>query len=140
MDVAAVRDGLKVRLATVDGLRAYDTIPDSIAVPAAVVVPDEPFIDYLVAMQGGSVQLNFRVTLLTSRSSSRSGQDLLDDLLSAGTGETRSVFDAIRADKTLGGVVADTIPFEAGDYGMTDIEGQQYMKADIRVRVHAGRL
>ena len=139
MDVQAIRDGLQARLATIAGLRPFDVVPGEVPVPAAIVVPEDPFIDYLQAMQGGAVVLNFRITLLAGRATDRTAQDLLDQYLSAGTDAEKSVFNALRGDKTLGGAASDCIPFEAGDYGTTDVNGTSYYKADVRVRVHATR-
>lgn len=142
MDVDGIRDGLKTALETVTGLRAYDTFNDDITVTTvggAVVVPDDPFIDYLQAMQGGLAVLNFRVVLLASRATERTGQDTIDALLSAGTGETKSVVDALRANKTLGGKAHDTVPHTARDYGTTEIGDVSYTKADLLVRVQAAR-
>ncbi len=37
MNPSQVRDGLKTRLQTITGLRAYDLIPDTVVPPCAVV-------------------------------------------------------------------------------------------------------
>lgn len=139
MNIASIRDGLKTRLATVSGLRAFDTIPMEFVPPAAVVVPDDPFIDYHEAFKGGLCLVRFRVTLLASRASERTGQDKLDSLLSAGTGQSSSILDAVDGDRTLGGTVSDCVVDEAVDYGTTDVAGNSYWKADLRLRILVGR-
>lgn len=154
-DLGAICLGIKTRLATVqvgpnttDRLRAYDVIPASdLAVPAAVVQPSS--IRYQEAFSGGLVEAQFRITLLTSDSSSRSGQNLLHDMLSAGTGMTSSVVAALETDKTFpttlddpltatcdsSGIVTD---FEI-DLGRAVINEAAYWKADLMLRVLRAR-
>lgn len=40
-------------------------------------------------------------------------QILLDEMLSSGTGQTKSIIDALMADRTLGGVVEDCVPLKS---------------------------
>lgn len=139
-DLGAIRDGLQVRLQTVSGLRVFDLIPDrDIAVPAAVVQPVR--ISYQLAFKRGPVDARLRVTLLTSAGNDRSGQDQLDAYLSAGTGETSSIVDAIEADPTLGGA-ADSAAIDPDfeiDYGRAVINDTTYWKADVQVKVLRSR-
>jgi hypothetical protein len=143
LDVGGIRDGLETRLATITGLRTYDVVPANPQVPAAVVAPDDPFVDYLQAMQGGLVEVRFAIVLLVRMSTDRGWQDALDSYLSAGTGETSSVFDAIRGDKTLGGVAFDCVPRVAGGYGTetfgTGEAAIDYGTVRIDVSVYANR-
>lgn len=140
MNVATIRDGFKTRLETVSGLRAFDTFPaGEIPVPAAVVLPSDPFITYPETIAPGICTLNFRVTLLASFSSDRTGQDTIDAYLSAGTGQTLSVVDALRGDRTLGGAAQTLVIESANDYGITEVAGNQYVKADLLVTVTSRR-
>jgi hypothetical protein len=135
-DVAAIRDGVKTRLATITGLRCYDTIPDrDIVVPAAVVQPSA--IRYQEAFKGGLVEARMRITIITSAGTDRVGQDQLDAYLSAGTGMTKSIVDALEGDKTLNGS-ADSSGIEVEheiDYGKTVINEITYWKADVDLKV-----
>lgn len=142
LDIKTIRDGLKTRLETIDGLRCHDTIPGDVVAPAAVVVPDDPFITYHEAMSGGLCFANFKITLLCSDGSKRTGQDLLDEYLSAGTGMSKSVHGAINGDTTLDGAINanNLIVSEARDYGVTEISGKQFWKADLLVRIQHPRL
>ena len=140
MNVAAIRAGLMARLDTVAGLRCYDTIPDDVAAPAAVVVPDEPFAEYAIVVNRGTVTVNFPVVVVASRTSMRSGQALLDGYLSTGSAEAAtSVVDAIYADTTLGGTCSTLVVRQAVDYGTTTIGSVDYLKADLLVAVQATR-
>lgn len=139
-DLAALRDGVKTRLATIDGLSTYDTIPDrDLAVPAAVVQPAQ--IRYQEAFKKGLVEVRMRVTILTSASSDRVGQDQLDGYLSAGTGQSASIVDAIEADPTLDGAAdssAVDVDFDI-DYGRTVVNEAAYWKADLQLKILRAR-
>lgn len=148
MNLAAIRDGIKARLDTVPGLRASDTVPDSVAVPtqgearavAVVLPPEGEFITYHSTMGPGALaEVRLKVTVLASKSSTRTGQDAIDALLSSGENEDVSVIDAIEADGTLGGVVDDCIVETAGDYGTTEVGGTTYLKADLNLLILARR-
>lgn len=139
-DLGAIRDGVKDRLATISGLRVYDVIPDrDLAVPAAVVQPVR--ISYQQAFKRGPVDARLRVTILTSAGSDRTGQDQLDAYLSAGTGESSSIVDAIEADPTLGGAAdnAAVDPDFEIDYGRAVVNDTTYWKADVQIKVLRSR-
>lgn len=141
MNVAEIRDGLKRRVETVQGLRAYDKVPEKPEVPCVVVAPDEPFISYLEAMAGGMTRLNFQLVLLVQRGNDRSAQDALDAYLSAGTSEPLSIFDALMADRTLGGLegVSATVR-TAQNYGTAVTIGDStFGQAVLKVSVDTPR-
>ena len=144
MDIKAIRDGLKDRLDTIDGLRVHDTLPDVINPPAAVIFPDEPFIAPNEAFGKGLAEARFRVLLYVQRVSARGAQDALDEYLSGGTGETRSLLDALEEDRTLDGVVSSLVVTGIGAYGSTTFgEGDNavlYGSAELRVSVYARRV
>jgi hypothetical protein len=76
--ISAVRDRLKTLLETVDGLRASDTVPDSIVTPLAMVVPGSPF-DAQVTMDDCH-DFSYNVVVLVTRSTGAVAvaQDALD--------------------------------------------------------------
>jgi hypothetical protein len=139
-NVATVRDGIETRLATITGLRTYDTIPDKPESPAAVVTPGEPFVDYHEAMRKGLVEARFDIVLLVARAvGDDRSQTKIDGYLSAGTSQTTSVIDAIEGDVTLGGAVDHCFVAEAGGYGTTNIGGIEYVTARVSVIVRVPR-
>jgi hypothetical protein len=83
---SAVRDALKAKL-DITGLRSYDTIPEHIVPPAAVV--GNLSIDWDLVMKRGADTANLDVTVITGRMSDRAAQDFLDSILTA-TGPRRS--------------------------------------------------
>lgn len=138
-DLAAIRDGVKTSLQAIEGLRVYDTIPTAdLAVPAAVVQPVR--IRYQEAFKGGLVEAHMRITLLVG-GDDRAAQNALDGYLSAGTGMTLSIVDAIEADKTLNGSADSSAVLVDHDidYGRAEVAGAAYWKADIEIRVLRAR-
>lgn len=132
MGIAATRDALKTQLETISGLRCHDTVPSDVMVPAAVVVPADPFASYDVAM-GGVHDLLFTVALVVSKAWDRTAQDALDSYIDS-TG-AKSVFAALEADPTLGGVVADATLRTAGNYGLITWGERQYLGCEFLVEV-----
>lgn len=132
MTPSAVRDGLKTALQTITSLRHYyDTIPDSINTPAAVVGQLE--IEWDASMVRGSDRGLVDVLIFASRMSERSGQDLLDGYL-AGSGAA-SVKTAIEADPTLSGAVDTTRVIRATPIA-TNIAGVEYLGYRYEVEVY----
>ena len=117
-DVNGVRDALKVNLQTISRLRIYDTIPDIVTPPCAVVGQLDFTFD--IDNQRGLDQASVDVYVIVQRISERAGQDKLD-LYLTGSG-TGSVKTALESDRSLGGLV-DTlrvISAESGTYSSGD--------------------
>ena len=118
MNVSTVRDGLKTRLQTITGLRAFDLIPEVPTPPCAIVGQLDFTFD--IDNQRGLDQASVDVYVIVQRISERAGQDKLD-LYLAGSG-TGSVKTALESDRSLGGLV-DTlrvISAESGTYSSGD--------------------
>ncbi|HWA67157.1 MAG TPA: hypothetical protein VG899_12415 [Mycobacteriales bacterium] len=121
LDLVAIRAALQAAIGTIDGMRVYPTIPEKPEFPAAVVAlsPDET-VNYNVAMQRGLAEANFEVVLLVPLAKGFDrAQKQIDGYLSAGTGQTSSVIDALEADKTLDGAVSHCYVSAATGYGTT---------------------
>lgn len=117
-NISGVRDALGKNLQTINGLRVYDTIPDIVTPPCAVVGQLDFTFD--VNNMRGLDQASVDVFVIVQRISERAGQDKLDNLL-AGTGNG-SIKTALESDRTLGGLV-DTlrvISAESGTYTSGD--------------------
>lgn len=121
---SAVREGLKLNLEEISGLRVYDIVPDTIVPPCAIIGQLDLTFDTNNAR--GLDTANVDVMVVVQRFSERSGQNLLDKLL-AGSGES-SIKAAIEADRTLGGAV-DTLRVtsaQSGVYQSADVEYLSY--------------
>ena len=101
MTPSLVRDKMKAAL-NIPGLRVFDTIPDNIIPPAAIV--GQLSMTWDLVMARGADTANLDVMVITGRMSDRAAQDWLDQLL-VGTG-TKSIKTKIESDQTLGGSVS----------------------------------
>ena len=117
-NVNGVRDALKTNLQTISRLRIYDTIPDIVTPPCAVVGQLDFTFD--IDNARGLDQASVDVYVIVQRLSERTGQNTLDDFL-AGSGKG-SIKTALESDRSLGGLV-DTlrvISAESGTYSSGD--------------------
>lgn len=117
-NINGIRDALRNNLQTITNLRVYDTIPDIVTPPCAVVGQLDFTFD--VDNMRGLDQASVDVYVIVQRISERTGQDKLDNFL-AGSGNG-SIKTAIESDRTLGGLV-DTlrvISAESGTYNSGD--------------------
>lgn len=112
MSLAAARDGLQARLATITGLRAYDTWPDrGFSAPGAIVLPisGEAHSSY-----DHRSTIHFEIVVAVSAAAGRASQNALDAYLApAGAG---SIQTALEADGTLGGAAEGLIVHGWRDY------------------------
>lgn len=134
-DYAAIRDQLKVRLETVSAFTAvFDTVPDRVTVPCAIVRPGSPVAEYHQAMSGqGLSRFNFEVLALAQRWEPNAGQDVLDGFISGAAG----VEAAIRGDATLDGEASTSQVTTCSQYGNLIVADSQYVGAIFNVEVYA---
>ena len=131
--ITNIRSGLATRLATITGLRSGPTIPDNVNPPYAIVAPTS--VDYHRAFSNALSTYNFTVTVVVGRVSERTSQNSLDAYCSP-TG-TSSIRVAIEADRTLGGVVFDTIVTGMRNYGSVVLGENTYLAAEFDIAVQA---
>ncbi len=113
MELFAVREGLKLALQEVEGLRVFDYVPDTVSPPAAIVEFPETW-TFDKAMGRGLDECFIPVLILVSRATDRAGNRGIEDYLSTGH---KSIKAAIEADKTLDGACASLRVTEARDFG-----------------------
>jgi hypothetical protein len=130
MNPSQVRDGLKTRLQTITGLRAYDLIPDAVVPPCAVVGQLDFTFD--IDNARGLDQAQVDVLVIVQRFSERAGQDKLDAYL-AGTGSS-SIKTAIEGDRTLGGTV-NTLRVTGAEAGTYDSQGVTFLSYRYRITI-----
>jgi hypothetical protein len=119
---STVRQNLKARLATISGLKTYDHIPDSIAVPAGVVGQLDLTFD--TTFNRGYDSATCTILLIVGRMSESAGQTKLDGYL-ASTGST-SVKAAIEGDQTLSGAV-QTLRVTQASAGSVQVANIEYL-------------
>lgn len=131
--IEQIMGGLETRLATVASLRTKDIAPDNPPVPCAF--PLVPPINYRETFGRGTYSLNFRIVVLVSAALDRIGQFKL-----AGYANPRgdsSIITAIEGDKTLGGLVSDTVVDTFDPNGLEDVGLISYYGGVFSVRVIA---
>jgi hypothetical protein len=118
INISGVREALGNNLMTISGMRVYDTIPDVVTPPCAVVGQLDFTFDINNAR--GLDQASVDIYVIVQRISERAGQNKLDQLL-AGTGNG-SIKTALESDRTLGGLVNTlrVISAESGTYNSGD--------------------
>ena len=132
---SAISDQIAVRLRTVSAFTVvFDTTPDRVTVPCAIVRPGSPVADYHEAMGGqGLTRFNFEVLALAQRWEPNAGQDVLDGFISGSAG----VEAAIRGDTTLGGEAQTSQVTSCTAYGNVNVADSQYVGAIFNVEVYA---
>ena len=139
LDLAVQRDGIKTALSTIPGLIVTDVGVDSITVPAAVILPDDTPPDFHQSMGEGLTAVYWQIVLMVGRDTLQASQDLLDSYLGSGTGQTNSVFDALMADQTLGGVLEHLKVDGFDSYGRMEWGGVLYVGAVVHLVVRQKR-
>ena len=126
MSIAAIRQGLADRLATIDDLRVSPYFPDEITPPCAIVDTNRLSVDR--AMARGSDDFTFDVLVVVRRMSERQAQSDLDTLVPL-------VKAAIEADKSLGGAAQSLQVQEMSGYAPLALGETTYLAASFAVRV-----
>lgn len=131
--IGELREGLRARLDTISGLRAYRRMPAKPEPPAAAVLPrtgeyEESF--------DGAVTHRFHIWLYVQGADIDRGQAAIDEYLDpAGA---RSIKQVIEADPTLGGLEcsAKVVGYEAYAQ-LVDVAGTQLLGTTVQVEVLA---
>ena len=131
--ISQINQAIAARLATIDGLRAYDYAPDAYYPPLAF--PSITSLDYHRAMAGGMVIYGITVRVVVGRVNERIGQDALDRYGSYGGAE--SVRSALEADLTLGGVVDTLIVQSSASVSSATIGEQDFLSLDFQLQVYS---
>lgn len=131
--LAQVRDGLEARLDTIDGLRVTGYVPDDLGgYPAALIFPPTNT-DYSDDHGTGSFTVELVVMLLVPANIDRKQLDLYALLDRTGSS---SVYAALEADRTLGGLDVDARVRDASDpLDRAQMAGTQVFQRAVTVSV-----
>jgi len=114
IDLAAIRSALATVLDAVSGVRAYARVPGQIVTStdatAVVIMGGSPYVDYEANLLGACPEVNLELQIVVQAADLQAAQKRLDELLSTGTGSTRSLYDAIYNNQTLSGAVSHCSP------------------------------
>ena len=124
IQISKVRDQIGKNIEKISGIRIYDTIPDVVVPPCAIVGQLDFTFD--IDNARGLDQASVDIYVIVQRISERAGQDKLDELLS-GTG-SKSIKTALESDRTLGGLVNTlrVLTAESGTYVSGDVTFLSY--------------
>jgi len=131
-DIAAIRAGIKTRLATSSTfIQIAATMPDTVSPPCAVI--DLQSVSYDQAFGNGLELLTFIITVITQRFDPAANQALLDGLVS-GSGAVRAL---IAGDLTLDGSCSTCQLTQMGEYGLISANETDYLGANFTLEVYA---
>lgn len=117
----------------ISGLRATANKFGQINVPCAVVVPETGRLITYAVTEDDETDYYLRALLLVSEGDSASGQDLLDGYLSPAGDQ--SVYAAVQADPSLGGVVSFAAVTQATGYGIVNVNGVDYLGCSLSLSI-----
>lgn len=130
--VSQVMTGLKNRLATVSGLRAFAFQPDYINPPTAFPSLNE--VSYHGAFGGGDVVFDGSIQIIVGGVSDRLTQGLLDGFASfSGASSIRA---ALEGDQTLGGVANTVTASKSMGIRRLTIGDAEFITIEIAFQVH----
>ena len=131
-DIAAIRAGIKTRLATSSTfIQIAATMPDTVSPPCAVI--DLQSVSYDQAFGNGLELLTFTITVIAQRFDPAANQALLDGLVS-GSGAVRAL---IAGALTLDGSCSTCQVTQMGEYGLISANETDYLGANFTLEVYA---
>jgi hypothetical protein len=132
--VSQVAEGLKNRLATISGLRAYAYQPDQLNTPP-FAYPELSQVDYHRAFGGGDVVMMWEIHVIVGRYVDRTAHKMLDDFLSYDG--AKSIRACLEGDKTLGGVAQTLVLTSGADITSISEGGSEFLEIQMSLTVHA---
>lgn len=134
--LAQLRAGLATRLETIASLKGvYEESPGQVETPAAVIRMGSPAISYGTSLASGSHDYTFSVLLLVSVAQGAAASDVLDPYLDPSG--TDSVYAAVDAAPTLGGVCSAAVVTTVQQAGLVTWGEAAYLGAELLVSVLA---
>ena len=144
MNLPEIMEAIAERLKDVDGVRPFPFQLDSIPAgqgDVVMVAPAPTLIDYQQAMSRGLAFVDLSLVVFIQMTEPRAAFGRLNELASSGTGEARSIIDALmESDRTFGGVCADIVLQDLSNVRAEQGDGARYLTAEFGVRVYVGRL
>jgi hypothetical protein len=127
-----VMSGIKTRLATISGLRAFQYQPPQINPPIAFPIINS--ITYHKAMQGGMVAFDLSVILIVGRYTDDRAHEELDAYISYSG--AKSIRAAIEADQSLGGIAHNTIVSQTYNITSLNVADSDFLQVSTSVLVN----
>ena len=127
-----VLSGIKTRLATISGLRAFSYQPAQVNPPTAF--PRLDVVRYHGAMGGGMVEFQLTVIVIVGRyDDSRAHTDLDEYIAFTGAKRLRAV---IESDQTLGGVTQNVVVASTTNISSLSVADAEFLQLATQVTVN----
>lgn len=131
--VSQVAEGLRARLATIDGLRTFSYQPEQLNPPVAFPVLES--IEYHRAFGGGDVQMRWQIFVVVGRYLDRVANSTLDGYLSY-SGPT-SLREAMEGDTQLNNTVRALVLDSGMSISTLSVAEADFLQVQCSVLVHA---
>ena len=131
--VSQVATGIRNRLATISGLRVFNYQPEQVNPPIGFPVLNQ--IRYHGAYNGGMVEMDWSIVVVTGRWLDRTAHTALDGYLSY-SGAT-SIRAAIEADKTLGGIVDTLVVPTGANISSMSANDAEFLRVEMALTVYS---
>ena len=132
-DSTQLHDAIARALATVPGLRVADHLPEAVSPPMAVIQIQS--VTYHRAMQGGSSEWKYVISVIAGRMGDRAAQRTLDSWMS--WDGPQSIRAAVEADRTLDGNCSTLIIEDMITIRPLSIGDASYLTCEFNLTVHA---
>lgn len=141
MDLVAIRQGLADDLSSIPGVALFPSIPDGLPVGAndALVIQPDPSVYVEYQPVNGLVNMNkvhMLVTIIVASTDWPTAQRRIDELLSCGTDQPRSIRTNLASHISAGGAACQVIP-QSASVSRIDIAGVQHWAADFQLEIQA---
>jgi hypothetical protein len=133
--VSAISEGLKVRLATINGVRAFSYQPPQLNPPMAYPVLNSATYHQTMGMGGSVTSFDFTIFVIVGRWVDRTAHAALDGFLSP-TGSS-SIMAALEGDKTLGGACSDLMVSSSANITALEQDDAEFLQVSFSVTVVA---
>jgi hypothetical protein len=133
--VAAIAEGLKVRLATISGVRAYSYQPEQLNPPFAYPILNGVSYHQTMGMGSAVTQFDWSVYVVVGRWVDRVAMTNLDDFLSP-TG-AKSIRAALESDLTLGGACQNLVVASSANISALEQDDAEYLQVSFSVTIYA---
>lgn len=132
--VSAMAEGLKTRLATISGVRAYSYQPEQLNPPFAYPILNGVTYHQTMGMGNAVTQYDWSVYVIVGRYVDRVAMVNLDGFLSP-TGAS-SIRAALEGDLTLGGACSDLIVSTAANISALEQDDAEYLQVSFALTIY----
>lgn len=132
--VTQVAEGIRTRLATISGLRAFSYQPEQMNTPP-FAYPELNQVDYHRAFRGGDVVMSWTIHVIVGRWTDRTAFAALNDYLSYDG--AKSIRACLEGDLTLGGVCQTLVLTSGADVSSVGEGGAEFLEVQMTLTVHA---